>query len=504
MGERGKNYLLAALSGLLLAACYAPFDRGWLAWGALAPLFFAVTRSRDAKEAFRLGGATGLVFYVAALYWMAAVVHYLAIAFWAIFALWIALHAALLRALFGRAAKPALTPGRALAWAAAAGLCWAGLEYFRSESALWPLRCPWLGLGYSQTFSPVFFQSLSLWGVYGLSAVIAAANAAWALLPRRAWAAPAAAALLLAGTAGYGARRLKTFPAEAGRPVKLALVQAERSDINKLARLSLSKEAAAADLLVWPECSVMFPAADSPSYVSYIAKKLKPSKAEAVVGVCVNADPARGVKRANFTLHFGRDKKLLAVYNKMHPVQFVEAGLAGNKAPAPVATPLGKLAPQICYDLAFEDGSRKMARQGAELLVIPTLDPMEWTLLQHRQHSDMSQARAAEAGLWAVRAASSGESQVIDSLGRLRASLPGGTEGTLAAEARLAAGGTFYARAGWLFAPFALLFTLAAAGLAMAKKGDSPLDPEKRTQGSERVVSGVGDCPHFDRITEHE
>ena len=468
-GARGRNYALAVLSGLLLAACYAPFNRGWLAWLALAPLFFAVTRSADPGEAFRLGGAAGLVFYVAALYWMAAVVHYLAIAFWAIFALWTALHAALLRALLGRAEKPALTAGRALAWAAAAGLCWAGIEYFRSESALWPLRCPWLGLGYSQTFAPVFFQSLSVWGVYGLSAVIAFANAAWALLPRRAWAPAAAAALLLAGSAAYGARRLKTFPAGEGRPVKVALVQAERSDINKLARLSLSKEAAAADLLVWPECSVMFPAEDSPSYVSYLARQLKPSKAEAVVGVCADAAPARGVRRANFTLHFGRDKRLLAVYNKMHPVQFVEAGLAGNRAPAPVATPLGRLAPQICYDLAFEDGTRAMARQGAELLVIPTLDPLEWTLLQHRQHSDMSQARAVEGGLWAVRAASSGESQVIDPLGRQRAALPGGTEGTLVAEARLAAGGTFYTRAGWLLAPLSLLFTLAAAAFALFK-----------------------------------
>jgi len=465
--ENRLNYWLAVLTGLLLAACYAPFDHGWLAWLALAPLFYAVTRSSGVKSAFLLGGTAGRVFYSASLGWMAAVVHDLALPFWALFALWLALHAALLRALLPLAEKNGLTAGRALAWAAAAGLSWAGLEYFRSE--IWWLECPWLGLGYSQTFAPVFFQSLSLWGVYGLSAFIAAANAAWALLPRRAWLPAAVFLLSIAGLAGYGHRRLGAFPAEGGRPFKAALVQAERSDIDKLVRLSLAPAAAAADLLVWPECSVMFPAADSPSYVSYISKKLKPSKAEAVIGVCVNADPARGVKRANFTLHLGRDKKVLGVYNKMHPVQFVEAGLPVNRDPAPLNTPLGKLAPQICYDLAFEDGSRAMARRGAELLVIPTLDPLEWTLLQHRQHSDMSQARSAETGLWAVRAASSGESQVIDPLGRLRASLPGGAEGLLLAEARLAAGGTFYTRFGWLLGPLALLFTLAAAAFALVK-----------------------------------
>ncbi|MDD2804062.1 MAG: hypothetical protein PHV33_00780 [Elusimicrobiales bacterium] len=469
MTRGGKpNYALAALSGLLLAAGYAPFNYGWLAWVALAPLFFAVTRAPGPKAAFGLGAAAGLVFYFVSLIWMAAVVHYLAVAFWVLFALWLALHAALLRALLTLAEKGGLTAGRALGWAAAAGLSWAGLEYFRSE--IWWLECPWLGLGYSQTYAPVFFQSLSVWGVYGLSAFIAAANAAWALLPRRAWLPAALFIVFLSGLAGYGRHRLAAFPAEAGRPFKAALVQAERSDINKLVRLSLAPEAAGADLLVWPECSVMFPAADSPSYVSYLSKKLKPSKAETVIGVCVNADPARGVRRGNFTLHLGRDKKVIGVYNKMHPVQFVEAGLSKNKTPAPLATPLGRLAPQICYDLAFEDGARAMARQGAELLIIPTLDPLEWTLLQHRQHSDMSQARSAETGLWAVRAASSGESQVIDPLGRLRAALPGGAEGVLLAEARLASGGTAYTRFGWLLGPLALLFTLAAAAAALIKK----------------------------------
>ena len=41
----------------------------------------------------------------------------------------------------------------ARAWAALAGITWAGVEYFRSE--IWVLPCPWLGLGYSQAGSPV-------------------------------------------------------------------------------------------------------------------------------------------------------------------------------------------------------------------------------------------------------------------------------------------------------------------------------------------------------------
>lgn len=471
--EVGRRCALAALSGLLLAASFAPLRLGALAWVALAPLFYAVTRAAGARQAFLLGGLAGLAFYVPALHWMADTVHYLAVPFWLIFALWTALHAALLRGLWSLlgAEDGRLRAGRALAWAAAAGLAWAGLEYFRSE--VWALRCPWLVLGYSQTFSPAFFQSLSVWGVYGLSALIVAANAAWALLPRRRplWQPAAALALAAALTWGWGSRRLASFPVDAGRPVKAALVQAERADIKKLAALSLRPEAAGAGLLVWPECSVYMPSEQSPGYLALLRKELRKSRAEAVIGVCVNEDKARGIKRGNYTLHLApRGGEVLGLYHKMHPVQFVETGLPSNRSPEPVATPLGRLGAQICYDLAFEDGTRRVTEKGAEILVTPTLDPLDWSLLQHEQHSDMSAARAVESGLWLARAASSGRSQVIDGLGRERASLESGAEGVLAAEARLGPGGTFYTRLGWLFAPLAFALTLAAAALVILKK----------------------------------
>jgi apolipoprotein N-acyltransferase len=467
---KSRHYLLALLSGLLLAASYAPFGSWQLAWIALAPLFYAVLECGGAAQAARLGALAGLAFYSVSLIWMAAVVHYLAVVFWAVFAAWLALHAGVVRGLWDLGQKRGKNDLRALAWAVACGVTWAGIEYFRSE--LWPLACPWLGLGYSQTYNPPVFQSLSVWGVYGLSAFMAAANAAWALTLRKSRL-PAIsffAALIL--VTAWGRHRLNTLPAENGRPVKVALVQAERAPISELARLSLTPEAAGADLLVWPECSVMMPAAGSPAYAARLARELKGSRAEAVVGVCVDENKAAGVRRANYTLLLGRDKKISGVYDKMHPVQFVETGLPENKTPAPVTTALGRLGPQICYDLAFEDGTRRITEQGAQLLIVPTLDPMEWTELQHRQHSDMSAARAVESGLWLVRSASSGYSQVIDRLGGVRAELAAGKRGALTAEAYIGNGGTFYTRAGWVFAPFAFAFALAAAaGLALLALG---------------------------------
>ena len=146
------------------------------------------------------------------------------------------------------------------------------------------------------------------------------------------------------------------------------------------------------------------------------------------------------------------------------------AGLPARRTPAIIDTELGRLGPQICYDLAFEDGSRKVAQLGAQLLVSPTLDPMKWGVLQHEQHSDMSGARAVEAGLWLVRAASSGRSQIIDPLGFTRAELATGKEGVLTGTAYLRAGGTFYTRLGWLFAPLALAVTAAALLFVLFKR----------------------------------
>lgn len=470
--KRFFHYFLSALSGLGLAASFAPWGHGWLAWAALAPLFYAVLDTRGPWPAARRGAAAGLVFYVAALIWMANVVHYLALVFWGVFAFWLALHAGLMRALWdlGWEHRPRL---KALLWALAAGTAWAGIEYFRSE--IWPLRCPWLGLGYSQTYIPSIFQSLSFWGVYGLSAFMAGANAAWALLVRRRAVLPAALfTAALVTLAAWGGRRLETVLPENGEPLKVALVQAENAPLDRLVKFSLAPEARGADLLVWPEYSFYMPsdAAGEKAFLRHLEKVLQPSRAAAALGVAVKADPARGLKRANYMLFLGRDKRPAGRYDKMHPVQFVESGLPENKKPAPVSTELGDMGPQICYDLAFEGGSRAMAEQGARLLIVPTLDPAEWGLWQHLQHSDMSAARAVESGLWLVRAASSGTSQVIDRLGFTRASLEMGREGALTATAYAGKGGTFYTRFGWTLAPLCLLFTLAAAALLLFKHFD--------------------------------
>ncbi len=454
-------FLAAALSGILLALSFPPHGLWPLAWPALLPLFFVSARSASPARAAALGAVAGAFFYPAALSWMTNIFNpAVSLLFWAIFALWMALHAALLKFLWDRLAAGGRGQAGALIWALLAGVTWAGLEYFRSEA--WPLACPWLGLGYSQMAAAPALQTMSVWGVYGLSAFIAAVNAAWVLLLQRKYLAPLLAVFLCAVVSAWGRDRIAAFDAEAGRPVKAALLQDETLELESLLELSLSAAAAGADLLIWPEYAFYMKGGEEGKYSALISERLKSLSSVNLIasGVQDPAEVAAG-RGANFVLALGPGGERFGRYDKLHPVPFVDDGLTPNPDPSPVATPLGKLGVQICYDLAFEDGPRKVTAGGAEILISPTKDPMRWGLKQHLQHSDMSAARAVETGLWILRPATSGVSQIIDPLGEVRAELASGERGVLAGEARLRPGGTFYTSYGWLFGPLSMALTLA-------------------------------------------
>ena len=92
-----------------------------------------------------------------------------------------------------------------------------------------------------------------------------------------------------------------------------------------------------------------------------------------------------------------------------------------------------------------------MVADGAEFLVVPTMDAMHWGAKQQYQHSELFRHRAAENGRWIIVAATSGLTQVIDSNGNRLSSLPIIDEGVLVSELGRQSGLTFYTRMGWVF-----------------------------------------------------
>jgi apolipoprotein N-acyltransferase len=146
-------------------------------------------------------------------------------------------------------------------------------------------------------------------------------------------------------------------------------------------------------------------------------------------------------------------------YYKNNPVQFFDDGTPGNSFPV-FDTELGKIGIAICYDMDFPYVFRNLVNNGAEILAVPTYDAMWWSELQHFQHSAMAPARAIEYRRWAIRAASSGISQIIDPFGRVKESLGVGLTGTISGEADAKSLLTFYASFGYLLAPFCLVFVV--------------------------------------------
>ncbi len=138
-------------------------------------------------------------------------------------------------------------------------------------------------------------------------------------------------------------------------------------------------------------------------------------------------------------------------------------GIPGKNFPV-FDTEIGKIGIAICYDMDFSYVVLNLVRNGAEILTVPTYDPMEWSEIQHLQHSAMAPARAIEHRRWVVRAASSGISQIINPYGEIKQSLDVGLTGTISGKIDKRSPLTFYASFGYLLTPICLLLVISYLG----------------------------------------
>ncbi|MEI9863375.1 MAG: carbon-nitrogen hydrolase family protein [Limisphaerales bacterium] len=97
---------------------------------------------------------------------------------------------------------------------------------------------------------------------------------------------------------------------------------------------------------------------------------------------------------------------------KSVPIQFFHDGLPASKQEV-WNSPWGKVGICICYDLSYTRVTDELVRQGAQLLIVPTMDVAEWGTHQHELHSRVAPVRAAEYGIPIFRLASSGISQAV-------------------------------------------------------------------------------------------
>jgi apolipoprotein N-acyltransferase len=145
---------------------------------------------------------------------------------------------------------------------------------------------------------------------------------------------------------------------------------------------------------------------------------------------------------------------------KSVPIQFFKDGLPALKQEV-WNSPWGRIGICICYDLSYTRVTDRLARQGAELLIVPTMDVFDWGIGQHRLHARVAPVRAAEYGIPIFRLASSGISQVVDRYGSVLASAPCPGDGAILSGTVELRGGGHLPLDRWL-APACVAVTAAA------------------------------------------
>lgn len=459
----------AGASGGLLLLAFWPVNWPWAAWAALVPVLALLPRMPP-LGALVWGTLLGLVFFRFGLGWMYGIYG----PFGTIFILVVAVLTGVVLRLVRQAMRH-LGPS-AMLWVMP--LAWTGLEILRSEG-LPRVRFSHLVLGYSQIHWPWMAQAASIGGVYLLSLLVVAFNAALAYaIIRRRWRAAipagavAASALLLAA--------LGQPQSYADRPeLTVAAVQEERRDYRLFADWArqAAEEPHRAKIIVLPEHTITETTETDEGLP--LVDKLEATARSAGAWVCVGAhttpdtvnlrDPAERARMLrdprrreeflrqcwydNAALLIGPRGTIVGKQLKAVPVPFLQDGNPAWRQES-FATPSGRIGMYVCYDESFTDVIRRLVDSGAEILLGPVLNAHHWPLAQRMQQADMTPMRAIETRRCMVRAASSGVSQIIDAAGQVRAHrLQQDGPGLLVDRAYFNNERTFFVRAGWLLTP---------------------------------------------------
>ena len=398
------------ISALAFHLASAADATGWLMvlyLFGLAQLSLAATW----RQAFYSGFAVGLLIAAGQLGFFWRIFFGGAAALWVVYAFWVSLFVAISRLCWWR------LPQR-LGWLALP-FVWCGLEYFRSE--LYYLRFSWLSPGFA--FAPMARKmGFGLLGTYGIGFVLAgiASAGVFACAKSR----TKAVLVLLLGMAGLClVGFLKGAPEPMVSSIRVAGVQMEfPTEPEVLIRLQdLLRAHPATELVVLSEYTFAEPVP------AKIMDWCREHRRYLVVGA---KEPTTGGNYYDTAFVISPEGKIVFQQGKCVPIQFFKDGLPARRQ-ALWKSPWGMLGICICYDLSYSRVTDRLIREGAEALLVPTMDIVDWGQRQHQLHARVALVRAAEYGVPIFRVASSGISQLVDRSGRELASAPCPGEGAM-------------------------------------------------------------------------
>ena len=511
-------YPLALLSGALLALSFPRYGHPAFAWIALVPLLIALSgwRGRPALtgvegmerlsgqpplRAFTLGLTTGALYFIGTLYWTGTVVRTfgglalpVAVLAMLLLALYLALFPALTALIAARLVSRAGTGALLLMPAA-----WVATEF--SRGYLFG-GFPWVPLGNSQVTVLSVAQLASVFGVYGLSALVAFVNAAiaYAVLSRGRNRAIAIATtvVVLAGIGGWGARRVADGSlTRQGTPLRVGLIQGNIAQADKwnpgearrifTTYIAMTRDAVrrGAEFVVWPESSTPFMFEEDEVGETAVRDLAREGQVPILFGSDQIDRGGDGIRLFNAAFLVTPTGETAAVYRKMHLVPFgeyvpfkellyfvsplVERLAEFSPGTSMVMLPVGPhlVNTAICYEVVYPSLIRQAVNDGSQLLTTITNDAWYGQSSAPYQHFELASMRAIEQGRYLARAANTGISGVVDPYGRVVRQSAIFEQAGLVEDVRLLTSRTLYSAIGDAVA----YLSIAVTALALAMIG---------------------------------
>ena len=385
---------------------------------------------------------------------------------------------------------PALT-GLGLAWLTRTNTpsLWRNLLLF---PALWVLTewargwvmtgFPWIWAGYSQTQGPLK-ELASIIGALGLSFLIAMLAGALALCFSKRYKSLLILLPFIAAAAWVAPKLTQIQPT--GESVKVALVQGNIPQSMKwepeslwptlLKYMDLSREHFDADIIVWPEAAIPAPESMVQDFLDNANKVANLNHTSIITGIIsrqhdefynslivlgnhnqkqqdtpdYESDGSNQFKKHHL-LPIGEFVPFEALLRPIAPFfNLPMSSFARGDYQQPNLSAVGhKIAPAICYEIAFPEQLRDSVNLGTDLLLTVSNDAWFGTSNGPLQHMEIAQMRAIELGRPLVRATNNGVTAVVDEKGNITAALPQFETGVLSATIQLVTGQTWFAKIG--------------------------------------------------------
>lgn len=445
----------ALAGGLLLTASFPKLDYAFFAWVAFIPLFFAI-KDREPLTSFSLGILTGVVHYSTLLYWIAGVISrygqlpgVLAVIILLSLVLYLSLYLGFFAMMINRLSA------RSIPVYLAAPFLWVTLEYIKS---FFLTGFPWENLGYSQYNWLRLIQISDMFGVYGISALIMAANGAlfevlYGLRRKRtiAWKPVCGVIIILAGFLAYGSWRIESLERVVNDAPKrrVAVVQGnidqslkwlpsyQHETLRQYGTLSAAALKEKPDLIIWPETALPFYFLYDEDLTGKTVELIRHCGVYFVLGSPSLSRVEQQTRYYNSAYLLAPGGNVEGKYDKVHLVPYGEYVPLKRYFPfmGKVVQAVGdfhsgergqvlswennKIGVLICFEVIFPDLARAMVQRGAQLLINMTNDAWFGRSSAPYQHLSMVVFRAVECRRALARAANTGVSAFVDPIGRL-------------------------------------------------------------------------------------